>query len=106
MVPSSDLDDRQKDLAENRMEQSSEEATEEAMAQGDQSTGCHCNDRKYYKIHQTTERHSDYRRRVLAEALQMAVDQQHQDTDPVNQGQRLPVRDVQDLELQVQTHRM
>ena len=106
MVPSSDLDDRQKDLAENRMDWSSEEATEEAMAQGGQSTGCHCNDHKYCRIHQTTERHSGYRRRVLAEALQMAVDQQHQDTDPVNQGQKLPARDVQDLELQVQIHMM
>ena len=106
MVLSSDLGDRQKDLAENRMDWSSEEATEEAMAQGDQSTGRHCNDRKYYKIHLTTERHSDYGRRALAEALQKAEDQQHRSKDPENQGRKQPVQDAQDPELRVQIHRM
>ena len=91
VVLSSDLHDQQTDLVETRMDQSLEEVTVEAMAQGDQSTGCHCNDRKYYKIHLTTERHSDYRRRALAEALQKAKNQQHRSKDPENQGRKQPV---------------
>ena len=69
-VQSPDLGNRQKDLAENQMEWSSEVASEEAVAQRDQPTGYHYNDHKRYKTHQPTERHSDYRRmEVWAKAL-------------------------------------
>ena len=86
-VQSPDLGNRQKDLAEDRMKQSPEVASEEAVAQRDQPTGYHYNDHKRYKIYQPMERHSGYRRKVSAESLQMAVDQQRRSTDPASQCQ-------------------